>query len=188
MFYYIFLVILHLWSKEIWTHLSIQFWKLDTQRINYFIIFVASKIFKNHFCLRKLIRCCHFINMSTVYSDWNLGRMKVWFLNFNIELKNSLLIIDHEKKSQVSQQIYLFMASFRKLLLPWSHLKWWYSYILFLIKNKTCNIIMKIKQTAIVYTTIDKDWQQQTNGDIRTPLMLQLLSILWRLFHFDQGK
>ena len=26
------------------------------------------------------------------------------------------------------------------------------------------------------------------NSDPRTPLMLQLLSILWRLFHFDQGK
>ena len=31
-----------------------------------------------------------------------------------------------------------------------------------------------------------KDWQQQTNR--RTPLMLQLLSILWRLFHFDPRK
>ena len=30
---------------------------------------------------------------------------------------------DHEKKSQISRQIHLFLASFRKLLLSWSRLK-----------------------------------------------------------------
>ena len=55
-----------------------------------------------------------------------------------------------------SRQIHLFVASYRKLLLSWSRLNdYKCSYILFLIKYKTRNI-MKTEQTTIVHAQWDR--------------------------------
>ena len=62
--------------------------------------------------------------------------------------------LNHEKKNP--RQIHLFVASSRKLLLSWSRQNdYKCSYILFLIKYKTRNI-MKTEQTTIVHAQWDR--------------------------------
>ena len=66
---------------------------------------------------------------------------------------------------------------------------WWLQrYLLWKDQAQSLNPNLWTFRNFISHWKKGKDWQQQANGDPRTPFMLLILSILWRLFHFDQGK
>ena len=106
---------------------------LSTVFVKQIEFFVSCNITRTSFfllciliCTKNLIVLNHGDNN---FLFWHLYQIHTFNNNLNdegmiVELMASKVNWSRKKKSQVSRQIHLFLASFRKLLLSWLHLKW----------------------------------------------------------------